>query len=192
VLIALAVYALTWWILTKPSRTPTIGTMSFALTVLPATIATVGVLQWRTFKLRYELSLPVERKSYLRQLVTAAALSHVGLWGGMSVALVLWWLLNAPQPLPIAKLFDVLAFSAAFQIVFFGVAVWIARYRSMALVGVVVAVLVGAGQAWHMEGSMSSHGLLPHMALWIAGVTAVLGLLITGDAYRRWLAADID
>jgi hypothetical protein len=33
---------------------------------------------------------------------------------------------------------------------------------------------------------------LLHEALWIAGIVAVLGLLITFDAYRRWLVTDFD
>ena len=106
------------------------GITSLVLTFMPAMIAAVGVLQWRTFKLRHESLLPVERKSYIRQLGTAAALSHFQLWAGMSVALVIWWLLIGPRPLQLALFGGVLAFSAAFQVAVFGVAVWMARYRS--------------------------------------------------------------
>ena len=38
---------------------------------------------------------------------------------------------------------------------------------------------------------MVSPGQLPHEVLWIAGGIAVLGLLLTWDAYRRWLVTDL-
>ena len=38
----------------------------------------------------------------------------------------------------------------------------------------------------------SSRGGWPHGVIWLAGIIAVLGLLITWDAYRRWLVTDFD
>jgi hypothetical protein len=142
------------------------------------------------------LLLPVERKSYIRQLGAAAALSQLQLWGGTSVVLLLWWLLNwrllaGPQPFPLAVVAGVLAFSAAFQVAVFGVVAWTARYRSKALSGFVMAVLFPS--SWLvLVRWVSSPGELPQEVMWIAGIMAVLGLLVTFDAYRRWLAADFD
>jgi hypothetical protein len=170
---------------------------SLALTIMPAMATAVGVLQWRTFKVGRELLLPVQRKSYLRQLGAAAALSHIQLWGGMSLAVALWWLLTGPRPLPLPVLAGVLAFSAAFQVGVFGVLVWTARYRSkaravFALMAFFIAGQVAATAAAQRRWSTSPPGQLLHEVLWIAGITAVLGALITLDAYRRWLAADFD
>jgi hypothetical protein len=186
-----------WWISTKTSKTAVamMGLTSLVLSFMPA-IATVGVLQWRTFKLGHESLLPVERNSYIRQLGTAAALSHFQLWAGMSVALVLWWLLVGPRPFQLAPLGGVLAFSAAFQVVVFGVVVWLARYRSKGMGGVVLFSVFFAVQLlqlrWVRFWSEGSPGQLPPEVLWIAGIVAVVGLLITVDGYRRWLVTEFD
>jgi len=198
--IPIYVQALNWWIVrTTPKATAVmVNITSLALTFAPAMIAAVGVLQWRTFKLGHESLLPVDRKSYLRQLGTAAALSHVQLWTGMSAALALWWLLVGSRPLQLALLGGVLAFSAAFQIMVFGAVVWIARYRSAARWAIgLMTMFFGAFVAFALQfvqtrRSAPSPGQLLHEALWIAGIVAVLGLLITFDAYRRWLVTDFD
>ncbi len=187
------VQALTWWLATispKPAAAM-LAMTSLALAFIPAIIAAMGMLQWRPFKLTHELLLPVERKSYIRQLGTAAALSHFHLWAGMSMALALWWLLVGPRPLQLALLGGVLAFSAAIQVAAFGVLVWVARYRSAARrFFLVMTFFFGAFTAF-IGQHVQTRGTLPSK-LWITGVLFVLGLLITFDAYRRWLVADFD
>jgi hypothetical protein len=188
------VQGLSWWILARAPRpvAAMTGVVSLALTSTPALITAVGVLQWRPFKLNRESLLPVQRKSYLRQLGAAAALSQFQLWAGMSAALVLWSLLVGPRPVELAPLGGVLAFSAAFQVAVFGVVVWAARYRSKALGICALFSLFLAVQLLQLRWvAVGSQGQLTHV-LWIAGIIAVLGLLITRDAYRRWLLADFD
>jgi hypothetical protein len=193
------VQAASWWVLTKSPKPAAVmmGMTAFVLTFLPAIIAVAGVLQWRTFKLSRELLLPVERKNYIRQLGTAAALGHFQFWTGMSIALLLWWLLLGPRPLYLAMFGGILAFSAAFQGFVFGIVVWMARYRSIGrgffvlftmLSGVVASMQLASMRRW----SEGFPGQLPQEALWTAGVLALLGLLITFDAYRRWLKTDFD
>jgi hypothetical protein len=194
------VQVLSWWILTKTPNAiaAMMGMTSFALIFGPASIITVAVFQWRTFKLWHELLLPVERTTYIRQLGTAAAISHFQAWAGMSAALVLWWLLIGPRPLQLALLGEALGFSAAFQVGVFGVVVWISRYRvgirwALGLMAMCSgAVVAFAVQLAQIGGSSSSPRQLPHQAMWIAGIVAVCGLLMTFDAYRRWLVADFD
>jgi hypothetical protein len=193
------VHFLVWWISTRTGKAAApeigaareIGMASFVLTLMPTVAAIGGVFQWRNFNGGQTLLLPVERKTYIRQLGAAAALSHFQLWAGMSVALLLWLLLLGAGPLQPAMLAGVLAFSAAFQVVVFGAAVWTARYRSRALGGLVLGLLFAATQPmqWWL---VSSRGQFPCEVAWIAGIAAALGLLITLDAYRRWLAADFD
>jgi hypothetical protein len=150
------------------------------------------VFHWRIFRQGQELLLPVQRKSYIRQLGMAAALGHLQLWAGQCVLLVLWWLLAGPRPFPLALLAGVLAFSAAFLLGAFGSVAWVARYRSGILAGSAATVLVMAAAPLTIWWSLSPPGQLRYEVLWIAGILAVLGLLITYDAYRRWLAADFD
>jgi hypothetical protein len=184
-----------WWAQAKEPEqaTVTIGVISFVLTLMPA-VATVGILQSRMLKLGRELLLPVQRKSYIRQLGTAAAVSHLQLWAGMSLGFLLSLLLTGPRPIQLAVLAGVLASSAAFQVAAFGLLVWVARYRTPVLLGLVVMALVMAMQSVQMAWTQWSPGQshLPYHLIWIAAVIAVVGLLITWDAYRRWLVADFD
>ena len=191
------VQAVSWWIAARTPRSAaaTMGLTCLILTSLPAVITAVGVFQWRTFRLRRESLLPIHRRAYIRELGTAAALSHFQLWAGMSVALALWWLLVGPRPLPLALLAGVLVFSGAFQVAVFGVAVWAARYRTFVGAGMLFVLLVAAQPVqlrWVRYWGVGSPGQLPHELLWVAGIIAGLGLLATCDAYRRWLVADFD
>lgn len=196
-----------WWMRSGASRPAAVmvGTTTLILIFLPAMLTLVGVLQWRQFQLRHESLLPVRRTSYIRQVFAAAALSQFQLWAGMSVVLVLWWLLIGPRPFHYALLGGALAFSAAFQVAIFGVAVWSARYRSPSpspspgpavllsvLLAFVFGALVALRMAWTRYWTVEQPGPLPPEVLWIAGILAVFGLLITGDAYRRWLTAEFD
>jgi hypothetical protein len=176
------------------------GTMmamtSLVLTFVPAIIAAANVTQWRKLKLRHESLLPVQRESYVRQLGAGTALSHFQAWAGMAIAVLCWWLLIGPRPLRLAPLGGVLASSAEFQVAIFAVLVWTARYRSLIpatflLVALLPAVLI-MQVLWASDSSLRSPGQLPLEALWIAGILAVLGMLATFDAYRRWLVADFD
>jgi hypothetical protein len=197
--ILIHIQAVSWWLQTKSPKPAAamMGITSIVLTFVPPMLAVIGILQWRTFKLNHESLLPVERKCYIRQLGAAAALSHFQLWAGMSVALVLWWLLIGPRPLQLALFGGVLAFSAAFQVALFGLVVWIAWYQAKARgVFVLFSVLFAAQFPlllwWVRRWSVDSPGQLPQEVIWIAGILAVLGLLLTYDAYRRWLKADFD
>jgi hypothetical protein len=194
------VEAVSWWVQAKSPKPAAamLGLTSLVLTFLPPILSALGVLQWRTFKLRHELLLPVERKTYLRQLGAAAAASHFQLWAGIGAALMLWWILAGPWPLQRAPLGNVLAFSAAFQVATFSVVVWLARYRAAARwFFMLTTFFFGGFTAFTLQyvkalAANSSPKQLPHEILWVAGILFVLGLLITFDAYCRWLAADFD
>jgi len=184
-----------WWAQAKglEQATMTIGVVLFVLALMPA-VATMGVFQSRTLKLGRELLLPVPRTSYIRQLGTAAALSQFQLWAGMSLGFLLSLLLTSPRPLQLAVLAGVLASSAAFQVAAFGLLAWVARYRTPVLPGLVVMALLMAAQSVQMGWTLRSPGQshMPYHLIWVATVIAVLGLLITWDAYRRWLVTDFD
>ena len=50
-------------------------------------------LTLRSRRLEYELMLPVDRRSYVRQLGAALALGHFQLWGVICATIAVWWLL---------------------------------------------------------------------------------------------------
>lgn len=179
--------AMNWWITTRTPRPAVamMGLISMILTFLPAVIAAMGVFQTRRFKLGLESLRPVQRSNHLRQVGMAVFVNHFQLWGGLSAALVLWWLLVGPRPLLLASLGGVLLFSAAFQLLVFGVAVWTARERSGLLAVLILSPLffvtaIGSPERW------------PRQASWIAPILAMVALLVVWDAYRRWLVADLE
>jgi hypothetical protein len=122
----------------------------------------------------------------------AFALTLLQLWGGISIALGLWWLLAGPRVLQFEMFAGVVAFSAVFQVVIFGVVVWVARYRSTWLSVLALMVVFPVPQMFQLPWLISRPGQLPDNVLWITAVIGLVGLLITFDAYRRWLTMEFD
>ena len=191
--ISLVLYFIIWWMPTKEPHSPsTLGMMLFMWTFMPL-CGVLGAFLRRIPMLGHELLMPVDRKTYVRQLGTAASLSILQLWGGMVVALILWCLLMGPRPLPYATLASGAIISAAFQVITFAVMVWIVGYRSTKWLAALMFVLflsaLMISQMWWVASQL---GQPLHKAIYIAIVIAPLGLLIAFDAYRRWLKADFD
>ena len=143
--------------------------------------------------LAHELLLPVDRPSYVRQLGMAVAIGQLQLWAGVSLGLALWLLLVARQPLSLTNLAILLGIFTLLQPWFFGIGAWFVRYRNMGLllVAFLLALYVPVIPVAFYAGPAP---LSPwrSIALPSAGVVAIFGLLLTYDAYRRWLAADFD
>ena len=161
------------------------------LVLFPGPVATAALAQWPVNADR-GLCLPVERRTFLRQVGAATALSYLELWLGASVAVASWWLLAAKPRPELADTCRALAVSFLFLVWYFGLGVWLARYRSptvmimsigvsLSLTQLAIAVLY-AGPA-----ELSRSWQLP-----VAGVFATLGLLLAFDAYRRWLVTDLE
>ncbi|MGO9115934.1 MAG: hypothetical protein ACLP9L_42550 [Thermoguttaceae bacterium] len=185
-------FTVTWWIptnLPKPAGTIIVVT-SFVLFFMPVIAVIQSAFQ---FKLGFVWLLPIQRKSYIRQFGAAAALSQLQLWAGLSVVLLIRWLLTGSLLAELALVAGVLVLSAAFQVGIFGMVVWAARYRSNARGGfVMAAAFFSAVVAVEIRLALLSPERWPHELMWVAGIIAVVGLLLTLGAYRRWLAADFD
>ena len=157
----------------------------------PAMMVWGMLMRRRTQSLPYEFLLPVNRAGYLKQVGMAAAFNQFQVWIGVSLAAVLWWQIAAPDQSP-SNLANALAFSALWQVGFFGLIVWFVRLRSRILPGVVLFVamqITMMGTLLFQQGPLSTWQpfLLP-----AAGVFAAIGLLLVWDAYRRWMVADLD
>ena len=192
---AILVCILTWWMQTDGSQSSygLVGMTSFFLTAIPVSIAIVAFTRRAPMR-GNELLMPVDRKTYVRQLGIASALRLLQLWGSMCIVCVLFWLLTIPKPLPAAMLASVVALSAVFQIAAFAIAFWIARYRSYVLNVFSIMFLVMAVHIFcigFFRFPRPSDQMSIEIA-WPVGVMTLLGLLITYDAYRRWLKADFD
>jgi hypothetical protein len=162
----------------------------FLLTFLPAFIP---VAKWDQGK-RYaawELSLPIDRRAYFKQLGAAAAISQFHLWLVMGVTAALCLLINVRGQGALGVVAGDLTISALCQVWLFGGMVWLAKCEDW-FVGVAVAVpvvlvpviLLSAGH----YASREDWNLVLPAAIIFAG----LGLLVAWSAYRGWLAADFD
>ncbi|MHB1035662.1 MAG: hypothetical protein ACYC35_12225 [Pirellulales bacterium] len=143
--------------------------------------------------LAYEVLLPVDRPTYVRQMGMAVAVGQFQLWAGMSVGIALWFLLIARQPFSCANLAVWLGIFAFLQPWFFGVGAWFVRYRHIGALGAGLALSIYV--AMIPVGLCAMPGRLTpwrHIALPLAGIVALFGLLLTYDAYRRWLVTDFD
>jgi hypothetical protein len=137
-----------------------------------------------------ELLLPVDRRNYLRQVGMAAAVGQFQFWAGISIGMALWARFIAPQAVSQTSLAGLLGVVTLLHPWFFGVGAWVMRNRTL---GAQVTSLM---LAWFVSMIPSSFCTptdnLTRIALPLAGILAILGLLLTYGAYRRWLAADID
>ncbi len=147
----------------------------------------------RAQTLTYELLLPVDRRTYFRQMGLAAALSQIQIWAGLSVGLAAWVLITAGQPFALANLAVLLGIFTLLQPWCFGLGAWFARFHNIGLLMVAAFVAIYAAMIpialFAAPGPMSAWR---NVALPLAGTLAAIGLLITFDAYRRWLVADVD
>ena len=153
----------------------------------------LGLIWWRIPMLGRELLLPVDRPSYVRQLGMAVAVGQLQLSAGMSVGITLWLFLTARQSFSFTNLAFVLGIFTLLQPWFFGVGVWFLRYRNL---GMQIGGFIGALYVSMIPVALyAAPGPLDpwrYSALPVAGIIAVFGLLLTWDAYRRWLVADFD
>ena len=178
------------WIMSRGTP-PLIAISAFFASFMPACMAW-GVLWQRRKLLPRESLMCVDRASYLKQVGMAAALSQFQMWLGMTAVLALVFFGVARQPLSVAVA-SVLTISALSQLWFFGLGVWLLRFRSPIL------YLLGWIASFHaLIVAMIGTELAPtaifqrSVVLIVVAIFAVLGLILTWDAYRRWLVADID
>ena len=174
---------------------------SFAFLAIMLTMPQlVGWLMMRTRTLAHEAMLPVDRRSYVRQLIAAVAASYFQLCGVVLASAFLWCLVPVVTPPPLAFVASLAAAVLLTQICQFGVMVFaytITSLRTMHGMALVFMVLM-IGSMWFGSilligsgASTDNSQLLPEV-LPIAAGLAALGVLLAYIAYRRWLAADFD
>ena len=163
------------------------------LSFIPSCIAWGSYSRPRAPMLTGGLLLPVDRRTFVRQVGTATAINQLQMWAGIGAGIALWVWLAVPIASSVTDFAVLLGVCTLFQFWFFGVGAWFARYRSfgMQVGGYFLAfqVLIVAGA---LCGGMDP--LLPgtYMGLWLAGILAIFGRLLTLDVYRRWLVTDLD
>jgi hypothetical protein len=172
-------------------KVPMIGLFAWFSSIMPAALAGGALLRRRKLLPRESL-ICADRATYLRQVGMAAALNQLQLWLGMIAVFMIWWCWICPQPLSATMIEYVLAFSALSQPWLFGAGVWLLRFQSR------IPLILGWGAAAQMV-AFAMIGVEPGapsvarmISLLVAAILALLGLVLTWHAYRRWLAADFD
>ena len=193
----LAVQLLVWTVnrWTKLDAAPLFLLTSLCWLILVPAMS-LGQLVQRTRTVRYELFMPVERGTYLRQAGLATLLAQLQLWNAACVATLLWWLAAVRQTVGLADVTSILALSVVIQVLLFGIALWLARYRFLLWLGIILAypamILMVPAVAGIVEGT-SWLADWRYVACSIAvAILTMLSVIMVWAAYRRWLVADFD
>ena len=187
--VPLSFFFLTMWII--KSDEPLIAPSAVLSLAVPSGAVVASLWQRRTNMLPRQSLMCVDRAAYLKQVGMGAASSQLQIWSGATVILAIWWQLGARQ-LFSATAACVLAFVALCQPFFFGVAVWLLRFRSP------VPIVIGYLGPLYVAGfalillEPTSHSTIGPIPLGVTAIFAVFGLILTWDAYRRWLVTDFD
>jgi hypothetical protein len=164
------------------SMLPLFTNIIFFLPVLANAQLLYGLKQ----KFRFEMLLPVERNSYLKQKGLAIAESQFRIWFILASAAFLCQLIMAPQS--IVLLLALLAHSLFWQIGIFGVGIWFLRFRSWVWPVMALTAIVNFGMSFFRENPST----LFLLSSWYTSIgIALLSLLMTWHAYRRWLVTEI-
>ncbi len=183
---AILLILLLFWIVDSIQSTLVI--FLFCSIILPSSLL-IGTFAQRSHMLAFDLSLPVDRRTYFSQLGKALVLSQLQLWLAMNIAAIIMYLIIIRQPIPTATVVSVLVISALFQVFMFGTA---ARFSLVYADETGMLVLLVAAipllTCWGFSRPFSAWQSAP-MA--IMAFFAAFGLLLARSAYRRWLVVDI-
>jgi hypothetical protein len=151
----------------------------------------IGVACHRPFSMATQLCLPVARREYLKQLGAVKALSCLEMWFAFVSPFLVWCTFARPRP-DLAEVGRLLTVSLLILVWCFGVGVWFARFRSpsssIPLGAMGLALLLALLAFLYFRQMMQS----PSFQMSGAVAAAIIGVLLAGDAYRRWLVTDLE
>jgi hypothetical protein len=185
--------SLTMWLTTRGVLSAGFVTGFLALFsgILPTGVVGGSLWRRRSLLMPQESLLAIDRASYLRQVGFSAAVTQIQLWLCMAAYCLLWWQLFARQ-LPAEKVLALLAISALAQPWLFGSSLWLLRFRSVIPFVLGYFIPLQAMMIVAMGAEARRWNVAQPVVLCTAAAFAVLGLVVTWDAYRRWLVTDID
>jgi hypothetical protein len=176
--------------------------LTFVLWLIASpSFVSLGQLAGQYHLLGYEIMLPVKRRTYLKQVGMAFAISCFRIWSVRYTAFMLWWVTVAPEPLRLGLVVNVLACSALAQVGLFGIGLCLARlakrdspYLLPVVFGAIWSILIlPILTVVYMLKELPLPGPGNFLvSLASAALFAMFGLLLTWFAYRRWLATDFD
>ncbi len=158
------------------------------LIVMP-TFVTGGMWMKQWQFLEMEFLRPAYRENIILDIGLAMAIHVAQCWCVFALALSVYVLLPFGGQRSLNGLATALSASAMLQVFFFGLVVWLARFRSPSLNAFVLLAM--------MPASLVAAVIDPHAAYWRpavlmgAFVLACVGIILIRAAYRRWLHTDI-
>ncbi len=179
---------------TPQSNMATSATVANSFAFFPVMLVVPQLMSWlvvRTRTMGYEVMLPVDRRTYVRQLIAALATASFEFCGVILTSTVLWCLVAVATPPPLGYLGGLAAVVLLTQVLQFGAMVFAHTLTSLQIVHLAVFIVPMVGSMFLITGSARTDNfqLLPEV--WpIAAALAALGVLLVYVAYRRWLVAD--
>jgi hypothetical protein len=166
--------------------------LAICLSVLVPGLVVASIWPRRWFVLADESLRPASRRQFVREQGAAMAVELALTWLVITVGTFAAALLYDPSTMLASPLWRALPVTAAGQLLTFGVIVWVLRYRSgwLVIVPIFLATVVGLG-VLIVGGTLAEREAIGPM-LKAAAIFATVGLVITADAYRRWLATEFD
>lgn len=158
-------------------------------TALPLLIAGSWLDRWRF--LESESLLPIDRRSFLKELGLAIGIDLFQAWAGFTAVIVVDLLIFGPHPIEIGLSGAMLFASLMLHTLGFAMVVWMMRYRSPVWLtaGYVVTLLI-PGMALNIAGEEPFEHRLLVICLGAVAIAA-LGVAIVRDAYRRWRVTEL-
>jgi hypothetical protein len=169
-------------------QSPRIYMLSVFVSIMPITmIAMLHKLRC----LSRELMLPVDRKTFVRQMGINAAVIFFLFWAITWILLLTVFSTIFEKHYPSEIIFHLTLISAFCNVLYFGMLVWFTRWASR-LWNILVVLVPLYLQMGLMAAATEydSGSLAPWMTL-AAACAAMVGVFIVRDAHRRWLLADI-
>jgi hypothetical protein len=181
----------------KPSKDEQLAVLIFIpamLSLVMPAIFTMTTWAQRWNMLAVESLRPVaSRGRFLREQGTALALDLAIMWAAITAGTFATALFYQPRWLLSGTVAAILFRSAAAQMWIFALNVWMLRYRTqrwlgfVAFVGSMLLVAVLTGKA--IDGTK---GTLNTPSPLVSLLFVLVSVVITYDAYRRWLRTDLD
>lgn len=142
-----------------------------------------------------ELLRPVGRSQFFMEMGLAYAYRVPAAWVLFSIAwCVPAYVFTSGTPVWSHQVFNLLVLTAAFQVFFFGLTVWVMRYSVPLMTwtaiccGIYIGMIMGVtALSPVVDWSATSLDAL----LWASPVIVAAGAIITWDAYRRWLQTEM-
>lgn len=139
--------------------------------------------------LEIESLRPIDRITFLAELGAAIAIDIVQCWSIIAIVVMALAVINSEAKFGVL----ILVGSAAVTIFNYGCSLWLMRYRSSGITvigscSVVFLIMLSDPVALFWGFDVSAHYGLRFAA---AAVLACLGVLITRDAFRRWLVTEL-